>query len=96
MNFMGMGMMEVGVVLLVAFLVLGPSRTINSARTMGRILGDLRRSFNEVMEAVNLEQDRDSGPKGRVPTEPAAGPATGPATSPAPGVEDPPFPDRRP
>ena len=96
MNFMGMGMMEVGVVLLVAFLVLGPSRTINSARTMGRILGDLRRSFNEVMEAVNLEQDRDSGPKGRVPTEPAAGPATSPATSPAPGVEDPPSPDRRP
>ena len=92
MNFMGMGMMEVGVVLLVAFLVLGPSRTINSARTMGRILGDLRRSFNEVMEAVNLEQDRDSGPEGRVPTEPATGPATGPATS----VEDPPSPDRRP
>ena len=78
MNFMGMGMMEVGVVLLVAFLVLGPSRTINSARTAGRILSDLRRSFNEVMEAVNLEQDRDSGPKGRVPTEPATGSGNGP------------------
>ena len=96
MNFMGMGIMEVAVVLLVAFLVLGPSRTIDSARTAGRILSDLRRSFNEVMEAVNLEQDRDSGPKGRVPTETAAGPATGPATTPAPGVEDPPSPDRRP
>ena len=87
MNFMGMGIMEVAVVLLVAFLVLGPSRTIDSARTMGRILSDLRRSFNEVMEAVNLEQDRESGPKGRVPTEPTEGPAT--------GAEDPPSPDRR-
>ena len=87
MNFMGMGIMEVAVVLLVAFLVLGPSRTIDSARTAGRILSDLRRSFNEVMEAVNLEQDRESGPKGRVPTEPAGGPAT--------GVEDPPSPDQR-
>ena len=87
MNFMGMGIMEVAVVLLVAFLVLGPSRTIDSARTMGRILSDLRRSFNEVMEAVNLEQDRESGPKGRVPTETEGGSAT--------GVEDPPSPDQR-
>ena len=87
MNFMGMGILEVAVVFLVAFLVLGPGRTIDSARTMGRMLRELRQSFNEVMEAVNLEQERDAGPKGRVPTEPAAGPAT--------SAEDPPSPDRR-
>ena len=69
MNFMGMGIMEIGVVMVVAFLVLGPSRTIDTARTAGRLMRDLRRTFSEVMEAVDMERDQQSGPQGRVPTD---------------------------
>ena len=56
MNFMGMGLAEIAVVLVVAFLVLGPNRTINLARTAGKVLADLRRTFSEVAAAVSLEE----------------------------------------
>ena len=56
MNFMGMGLAEIAVVMVVAFLVLGPNRTINMARTAGKLLADLRRTFNDVAAAVSLEE----------------------------------------
>ena len=55
MNFMGMGIPELGVIMLVAFLVLGPSRTIDMARKAGKVLGDLRRSFGDVTSAMSME-----------------------------------------
>ena len=56
MNIMGMGLLELGVVFLVAFLVLGPGRSIDMARKTGRVLGDLRRTFSEVTEAISAEE----------------------------------------
>ncbi len=56
MNFMGMGMMELAVVLLVAFLVMGPGRSIDMAKRTGKILGDLRRTFGEVTDAISTEE----------------------------------------
>ena len=61
---MGMGIAEVAVVLVVAFLVLGPGRTIDAARSTGRLIGDLRRNFAEVMEAINLEREQQAGAAG--------------------------------
>ena len=75
MNLMGMGVMELGVVLVIAFLVLGPSRSIDMARSAGKLIGDLRRSFNDVMQAVNLEQEQEKGPSGRVPVDHSQDPA---------------------
>ena len=54
MNFMGMGIPELGVILLVAFLVLGPGRAIDMARNVGKVLGDLRRSFGDVTSAMTI------------------------------------------
>ena len=72
MNFLGMGMPELAVIFLVAFLALGPSKSIEMARTTGRVLGDLRRTFNEVIAATTLDaEDRNSSdPKttGSTPT----------------------------
>ena len=65
MNFMGMGIPEVGVILLVAFLVLGPGRTIDMARNAGKMLGDLRRTFNDVTSAVSVETDQSGAAQGR-------------------------------
>jgi Sec-independent protein translocase protein TatA len=57
MNFMGAGLSELAVVFLVAFLVLGPSRSISMVRNAGRFLQSMRRSFSELTDAVNLEQE---------------------------------------
>ena len=75
MNFMGMGIPELGMILLVAFLVLGPSRAIDTARNVGKVLGDLRRSFGDVTSAMTVEsieqstsaQNRDPEPPPGVP-----------------------------
>ena len=64
MNFMGMGVMEMAVILLVAFLVLGPSKSIDMARTAGKMVRDLRRSFAEIAAAVDLEHlDQPASPR---------------------------------
>ena len=77
MNFMGIGIMELGVILLVGFLVLGPGRSIDMARRTGKIVGDLRRTFAEVTDAISTEQsghgykDQQSpDPPPGVPTRP--------------------------
>ena len=62
MNVMGMGLMELAVVLLVAFLVLGPGRSIDMARRTGRVLGDLRRTFSQVTDAISDEERQRSRP----------------------------------
>ena len=56
MNIMGMGFMELLVILLVAFLVLGPGKSIDMARRTGKVLGDLRRAFSEVTDAISTEE----------------------------------------
>ena len=56
MNVMGMGFMELLVILLVAFLVLGPGRSIDMAKRTGKVLGDLRRTFSEVTDAISVEE----------------------------------------
>ncbi|MDA1129408.1 MAG: twin-arginine translocase TatA/TatE family subunit [Chloroflexi bacterium] len=77
MNLMGMGIPEVGVIMLVAFLVLGPGRSIDMARNAGKLLGDLRRSFNDVTRAVTIEADQFTSTQSR---------NQDPATEPPPGV----------
>ena len=56
MNFMGIGFMELVVILLVAFLVVGPVKSIDMARRSGKVLGDLRRSFTDVTDAISAEE----------------------------------------
>ena len=73
MNLMGMGLPEMAVVLLIAFLVLGPGRSIEMARSVGKIVGELRRSFNDLAAAVTLEERQERGsPEARPPAEPDA------------------------
>ena len=72
---MGMGIPELGVIMLVAFLVLGPARAIDMARSAGKIIGDLRRSFSDVTSAMTVEtmeqraptQDRSSDAQAEPP-----------------------------
>ncbi len=83
MNFAGIGLPEMAVIFLVAFLVLGPVRAIGMARTAGKVLGDLKRTFNEVAAAAGLEQrdepaNRWSPPRESQPQDQGEEPPTRP------------------
>lgn len=73
MNLMGMGISELGVVLLVAFLVLGPSRAIDMARNVGKVIGDLRRSFGDVTTAMTVDTMEQRSPVRSQEPEPPPG-----------------------
>ena len=53
MNFFGIGALEILVILLVAFVALGPGKTVEVARTIGRITREARRTFTDIMDAAN-------------------------------------------
>lgn len=74
MNVMGIGALELAVILLVAFLVLGPGKSIDLAKRTGKVLGDLRRAFSEVTDAISTEERQRTRP----------GPA--PDNTPPPGI----------
>ena len=92
MNFLGMGITELAVIFLVAFLALGPVKSIEMARTTGKLLRDLRRTFNEVMAATTLDADdlnvSDSNASGSAPTRSGSKPNGSADDSPgdSPGV----------
>ncbi len=59
MNFLGVGGLEIIVIALVGFLVLGPKRLTQGARTAAKALNELRRQRDDltgmVADAVDLE-----------------------------------------
>ena len=79
MNFMGMGVMELGVIFLVAFLVMGPSKSIEMAKTTGRVIRDIRKVFNEIASSVDLTGT--ATPPANTPTAPTNAPPENPSGS---------------
>lgn len=61
MNFLGMGTPEILVVLLLAFLLLGPERMINAAKMLGKYAGEMRRMASEIPDITLEGDDRGSG-----------------------------------
>ena len=62
MSILGMGSLELLVVLLLAFIILGPERMVEAARKLGKLTGELRRMTNEVTEMVQNEVDSVKDP----------------------------------
>ncbi len=62
MNILGMGSMELVVVLLLAFIILGPERMVEAARKLGKLTAELRRMTSEVTDMVQEEVDRVKDP----------------------------------
>ena len=62
MGILGMGSLELLVVLLLAFIILGPERMVDAARKLGKLTGELRRMTNEVTVMVKDEVDRVKDP----------------------------------
>lgn len=83
------GFAEIGFILFVAFLLFGPKKLPEIARTLGRGLGELRRASNELK--ISLEQEianLDRQPEIRPPEAPEAGPRHGHDHT-APTLEEP-------
>ena len=57
MNVFGIGTMEMVVILLVAFIALGPGKTMDAARTIGKVVREARRTFTDVMDAASVTDD---------------------------------------
>ena len=75
MNFFGIGTLELLVIFLVAFVALGRGKTVEVARTIGRMAREARRTFTEIMEAANPveptpnRRDPESAPRNTVPPD---------------------------
>ena len=54
MNLFGVGVLELAVIFLIAFLVMGPVKSIEMARSAGKLIGELRRTVNEMTAATDL------------------------------------------
>jgi Sec-independent protein translocase protein TatA len=60
--------MELAIVLVVALLVLGPSRLIDLARGLGRLVRDVRSAFSDLSRAIEGgEGPLDEGGRDRPP-----------------------------
>jgi Sec-independent protein translocase protein TatA len=87
-NFLGMGSVEIVVVLLVAFIVLGPKRMTEAARMLGKATREVRRMTESLPQMILDEEEPSQVPEWRrtvagpsspipAPSEPGA-PADGP------------------
>ena len=56
MNFLGMGPLEILILLLVAFIFLGPERMIDTSRALGKLMKDLGRVSSEISD-IALEEE---------------------------------------
>ena len=88
MNLFGVGFLELAVIFLIAFLVMGPGKTIEMARTAGKLIGDVRRTMNEMTAAVDLNRDLSDGgrPTATATTAPTADTAPKPPAPPPTGA----------
>ena len=57
MSILGMGPLEIVVVALIAFIVLGPDRMVDAARFLGRMVGEGRRLASEMPRVVVEDDD---------------------------------------
>ena len=57
MSILGMGPLEIVVVALIAFIVLGPDRMVDAARFLGRMVGEGRRLAAEMPRVVVEDDD---------------------------------------
>lgn len=83
MNFFGMGFAEILLILVVALIVLGPARMIETARTLGRYAREFQRATSEIPRMLSLEDEPSRRPpERRQVSDSGAGRAGGETDSP--------------
>ena len=61
MNLFGVGSLEIIIILLVAFLVLGPNQLVSMAKGLGKVVKELRNATGQFTRMVE-DDDRDKPP----------------------------------
>ena len=56
---MGMGGMEILVILLVAFILLGPAKMVEASRSLGKLVGEMRRMADRIPHVDLKEFDNE-------------------------------------
>ena len=62
MNFLGIGFIELVIVLVVALLILGPNKMVEAARTLGKYMRELQRANAELPRLLSLDEDLPKKP----------------------------------
>lgn len=65
MDLMGIGPLELILILAIGLLVVGPTRMVNAARSVGRMWSEVQRGIRDVTRNVNVDleqRSRDSNP----------------------------------
>ena len=57
MNFMGIGTMEFLFIIVIALLILGPNRMIETARTLGKYIREFQRAASDVPRLLSLDEE---------------------------------------
>ena len=57
MSFLGMGFMEILIILIIAFIFLGPERMIDAAKMLGRLVREARSIASEIPRVVVEDDD---------------------------------------
>ncbi len=65
MNFFGVGIFEMLFVMVVALLVLGPSRMVEVSRTLGKYVRELQRATSEIPRLIDLDDLEGKPPTGK-------------------------------
>jgi sec-independent protein translocase protein TatA len=65
----GIGLPELIIILIVALLVVGPSKLPDLAKSLGKALGEFRRMADEVKETIQEEMVKEE-PRPRLPMRP--------------------------
>ena len=84
MNVFGIGGLELLVILLVAFVALGPGKTVEVARTIGRMAREARRTFTDIMDAASLSDINSEVRRDQSNSNPGPGAPAQPPTDPLP------------
>ena len=64
MNFLGIGPIELLSVAVVAFIFLGPARMMEVARSLGKVVREVRRTTSDLPSLLSLDEPLDQPPKG--------------------------------
>jgi sec-independent protein translocase protein TatB len=78
----GIGGSELLIILIVALLVLGPEKLPGLARTLGKAMGELRRTSADFQRALNLEAAMDATRPRKKDKAPGAAPKATPKATP--------------
>ena len=57
MDFMGIGPVEMLMVVFVAFVILGPARMVEVARSLGKFMQEIKRATSDLADVISIEQD---------------------------------------